>query len=62
MAERLQVLDLSNNQIGPEGGMPALLQACRSLVYLNLSHNPLRSALSVADMPRLNALMLRGRS
>ncbi|MEG8201106.1 DUF6543 domain-containing protein [Pseudomonas sp. 5FOS] len=60
MAERLQVLDLSNNQIGPEGGMPALLQACRSLVYLNLSHNPLRSALSVADMPRLNALMLRG--
>jgi len=60
MAERLQVLDLSNNQIGPEGGMPALLHGCRSLVYLNLSHNPLRSALSVAGMPRLNALMLRG--
>lgn len=59
MAARLQVLDLSNNQIGPDGGMPALLQACPSLVYLNLSHNPLRSALSVAGMPRLNVLMLR---
>ncbi|AYG44544.1 hypothetical protein DV532_09665 [Pseudomonas sp. Leaf58] len=60
MAARLQVLDLSNNQIGPDGGMPALLHACHSLVYLNLSHNPLRVALSVTGMPRLNALMLRG--
>lgn len=59
MAARLQVLDLSNNQIGPAGGLTALLPTCRSLVYLNLSHNPLRSALSVAGMPRLNVLMLR---
>jgi hypothetical protein len=59
MAQRLQVLDLSGNQIRMDDSLAEALGVCRQLVYLNLSHNPLQRTFSIAGMPSLNALMLR---
>ncbi|CAK16109.1 NEL-type E3 ubiquitin ligase domain-containing protein [Pseudomonas entomophila] len=56
--EHLQVLDLSSNRITLDAGQTLTLMGCRSLVYLNLSHNPLRRSFSVLGMPKLNALLL----
>ncbi|MFJ4440826.1 NEL-type E3 ubiquitin ligase domain-containing protein [Pseudomonas sp. NPDC089422] len=58
MARRLQVLDLSGNQIHFDGRTTDWLSRCRSLVYLNLSHNPLRRSFSIGQMPHLRALMV----
>ncbi|MBI6951597.1 NEL-type E3 ubiquitin ligase domain-containing protein [Pseudomonas sp. CCOS 191] len=60
LSAHLQVLDLSGNQIALDEGQALVLASCRSLVYLNLSGNPLRRSFSVFGMPRLNALHLRG--
>ena len=59
LAARLQILDVSGNQIQLATGDTDLLDGCRQLVYLNLSHNPLQRTFSVTGMPDLNALMLR---
>ena len=56
--EHLQVLDLSSNRITLDAGQALTLKGCQSLVYLNLSHNPLRRSFSVLGMPKLNALLL----
>ncbi|MCO7519358.1 MULTISPECIES: NEL-type E3 ubiquitin ligase domain-containing protein [unclassified Pseudomonas] len=56
----LRVLDLSDNRITLDGAQAAVLGGCRSLVYLNLSGNPLGDGLSVATMTRLSELHLRG--
>lgn len=58
LAQGLEVLDLSGNQIQLDERMVGWLAGCRSLVYLNLSHNPLQRSFSVAGMRNLNALML----
>ncbi|MEN5304109.1 NEL-type E3 ubiquitin ligase domain-containing protein [Pseudomonas sp. TWI628] len=59
LAARLQMLDVSGNQIRLEAADVELLAGCGQLVYLNLSHNPLQRTFSIAGMPGLNALMLR---
>lgn len=59
LTEHLEVLDLSGNQIALDEGQALVLASCRSLVYLNLSFNPLVRSFSVFGMPRLNALHLR---
>lgn len=59
LAERLEVLDLSGNQIALDEGQALVLASCQSLVYLNLSSNPLGRSFSIFGMPRLNALHLR---
>ncbi|PVZ43664.1 NEL-type E3 ubiquitin ligase domain-containing protein [Pseudomonas sp. CC120222-01a] len=59
LAARLNILDVSGNQIHLEAEDVDLLVGCRQLVYLNLSHNPLQRAFSITGMPGLNALMLR---
>ncbi|MFG0820916.1 NEL-type E3 ubiquitin ligase domain-containing protein [Pseudomonas sp. GLN_3] len=58
LAQKLEVLDLSGNQITLDQGQALVLADCRSLVYLNLSDNPLRRAFSVQAMTELNALYL----
>lgn len=58
MAPQLKVLDLSGNQIRLDGRAKHLLARCRSLIYLNLSHNPLRQPFSIAQMQNLHVLML----
>lgn len=58
LAQRLEVLDLSGNQIALDESQALVLAGCRSLVYLNLSDNPLRRAFSVFAMTELNALHL----
>ncbi|MFK0094493.1 NEL-type E3 ubiquitin ligase domain-containing protein [Pseudomonas sp. NPDC090592] len=58
LAQRLEVLDLSGNQIVLDEGQALVLAGCRSLVYLNLSDNPLRRAFSIFAMTELNALHL----
>ncbi|MDF9619180.1 NEL-type E3 ubiquitin ligase domain-containing protein [Pseudomonas entomophila] len=58
LSERLEVLDLSSNRITLDAGQALILAGCRSLIYLNLSRNPLRRPFSVLGMPRLNALLL----
>lgn len=56
---QLEVLDLSGNQIALDEGQALVLASCQSLVYLNLSFNPLGRSFSVFGMPRLNALHLQ---
>ncbi|MCP8633263.1 NEL-type E3 ubiquitin ligase domain-containing protein [Pseudomonas mosselii] len=56
--EQLEVLDLSGNRITLDAEQERILANCRALIYLNLSHNPLRRSFSVRGMPRLNALLL----
>ncbi|WP_043202021.1 NEL-type E3 ubiquitin ligase domain-containing protein [Pseudomonas putida] len=58
LAQRLEVLDLSGNQIVLDESQALILAGCRSLVYLNLSDNPLGRAFSVFAMTELNALHL----
>ena len=58
LVQKLEVLDLSGNQIALDQGQALVLADCRSLVYLNLSDNPLRRAFSVLAMTELNALFL----
>lgn len=58
LVQRLEVLDLSGNQIVLDQSQALILADCRSLVYLNLSDNPLRRAFSVLAMSELNALHL----
>ncbi|AFK67345.1 hypothetical protein A210_17280 [Pseudomonas putida SJTE-1] len=58
LVQKLEVLDLSGNQITLDQGQALVLADCRSLVYLNLSDNPLRRAFSVQAMTELNALYL----
>ncbi|HDS1707706.1 NEL-type E3 ubiquitin ligase domain-containing protein [Pseudomonas putida] len=58
LVQKLEVLDLSGNQIALDQGQALVLADCRSLVYLNLSDNPLRRAFSVQAMTELNALYL----
>ncbi|MFK3818635.1 NEL-type E3 ubiquitin ligase domain-containing protein [Pseudomonas sp. NPDC089407] len=58
LAERLEVLDLCGNQIRLDGRATDLLARCRSLVYLNLSDNPLRRRFSLQQMQQLRVLML----
>ena len=58
LAERLEVLDLCGNQIHLDGRATDLLASCRSLVYLNLSDNPLRRGFSLQQMQGLRVLML----
>ena len=60
LTAQLQVLDLSGNQISLDEGQALVLASCRSLVYLNLSANPLGRSFSVFGMPELNALHLKG--
>ncbi|MFT0519744.1 NEL-type E3 ubiquitin ligase domain-containing protein [Pseudomonas faucium] len=60
LAQQLEVLDLSDNQIVLDEGQALVLAGCSSLVYLNLSANPLGRTLSIYGMPRLNALYLQG--
>ncbi|MBO9548562.1 NEL-type E3 ubiquitin ligase domain-containing protein [Pseudomonas sp.] len=59
MAQRLRILDLSGNQVSLNDFGVDLLASCQRLIYLNLSHNPLQRVISIAQMPSLNALMLR---
>lgn len=59
LSERLEVLDLSGNKIALDEGQALVLAGCRSLVYLNLSFNPLGRSFSLFGMPRLNSLHLR---
>ena len=58
LAQKLEVLDLSGNQLVLDDSQALVLAGCRSLVYLNLSDNPLRRAFSVFAMTELNALHL----
>jgi len=58
LAQKLEVLDLSGNQIALDESQALILAGCRSLVYLNLSDNPLGRAFSVFAMTELNALHL----
>lgn len=58
LASQLEVLDVSGNQISLDGRATDLLARSRSLVYLNLSHNPLRLAFSIVEMQSLRTLML----
>ncbi|CAI3799733.1 hypothetical protein DBADOPDK_02366 [Pseudomonas sp. MM223] len=58
LAGQLEVLDLSGNQIALDEEQALGLASCQSLVYLNLSSNPLGTSFSVSGMPRLNALHL----
>ncbi|UBM27004.1 hypothetical protein K8374_08600 [Pseudomonas sp. p1(2021b)] len=58
-ASQLQVLDLSGNRIVLNTLQAERISRCRSLVYLNLSGNPLYTAPSIADMSDLNTLLLR---
>ncbi|MGE8058824.1 NEL-type E3 ubiquitin ligase domain-containing protein [Pseudomonas sp. NPDC089547] len=58
LAQRLEVLDLSSNQLVLDASQALILAGCRALVYLNLSENPLRSAFSIFAMTELNALHL----
>ncbi|RWU19124.1 hypothetical protein DM813_22675 [Pseudomonas alkylphenolica] len=60
LAQQLEVLDLSGNEIALDEGQALVLASCSSLVYLNLSDNPLAMSFSIFGMPRLNALYLRG--
>ncbi|CAM3129769.1 NEL-type E3 ubiquitin ligase domain-containing protein [Pseudomonas plecoglossicida] len=60
LCQQLDVLDLSGNQIALDEGQALVLASCSSLVYLNLSGNPLARSFSIFGMPRLNALYLRG--
>lgn len=60
LTQRLEVLDLSGNQIVLDESQALILAACRSLVYLNLSDNPLGRAFSVFAMTELHALHLSG--
>ncbi|WP_252089273.1 NEL-type E3 ubiquitin ligase domain-containing protein [Pseudomonas sp. MWU13-3659] len=59
LTAHLEVLDLTGNQIALEEGHALVLASCQSLVYLNLSFNPLGRSFSVFGMPRLNALHLQ---
>jgi len=58
-AGQLQILDLLGNDISLDEDQVRRVERCRSLVYLNLSENPLYVAPSVIDMPALNTLKLR---
>ncbi|QXH33400.1 dermonecrotic toxin domain-containing protein [Pseudomonas muyukensis] len=55
----LRVLDFSDNRITLDGAQAAVLGGCKSLVYLNLSGNPLGDGLSVTTMTQLSELHLR---
>lgn len=55
----LQCLDLYGNRIALDPGQSTILANCESLVYLNLSHNPLGRTFSVHAMPHLAELHLR---
>ncbi|MFT0868066.1 NEL-type E3 ubiquitin ligase domain-containing protein [Pseudomonas sp. CAM1A] len=55
----LRVLDLSDNRITLDSAQAATLSTCRSLVYLNLSGNPLGGSLSVLTMTQLSELHVR---
>lgn len=59
LRERLRVLDLSDNKIRLDSEQVQLLNECKSLVYLNLSRNPLNQQFSVTGMDRLTTLVLR---
>ncbi|MFJ4349757.1 NEL-type E3 ubiquitin ligase domain-containing protein [Pseudomonas sp. NPDC089428] len=56
---RLQSLDLYDNQIELDPFQSTLLASCESLLYLNLSRNPLRANFSVQAMRDLVELRLR---
>lgn len=56
---RLRSLDLYDNQIELDPSQSTLLASCESLLYLNLSRNPLRANFSVQAMRDLVELRLR---
>lgn len=56
---QLRIIDLSDNKIRLDAEQIYLLNGCRSLVYLNLSRNPLHLEFSVTGMPRLATLVVR---
>lgn len=58
MAARLKVLDLSGNQLRMDEPLHSALARAGSLVYLNLSHNPLARAFALEGMPDLRTLLL----
>ncbi|MBF8720261.1 NEL-type E3 ubiquitin ligase domain-containing protein [Pseudomonas guariconensis] len=55
---KLNVLDLSNNKIDLDGIQSTWVSRCRSLVYLNMSNNPLGRAPDIRSLPMLNTLLL----
>jgi hypothetical protein len=55
----LRVLDLSHNRITLDAAQAAVLAGCRSLVYLNLSGNPLGGVFTVGTMLQLCELHVR---
>ena len=57
---RLEELDVYGNHIALDGEQAVMLSRCRSLRSLNLSFNPLGRVFSVADIPHLRRLHLRG--
>lgn len=59
LRKRLRVLDLSDNKISLDTEQVQLINECKSLVYLNLSRNPLHQRFSVTGMRRLATLVLR---
>lgn len=58
MAARLKVLDLSGNQLRMDESLLGVLAHANSLVYLNLSHNPLARTFALQGMPDLGTLLL----
>ncbi|WP_343595031.1 NEL-type E3 ubiquitin ligase domain-containing protein [Pseudomonas sp.] len=58
MAARLKVLDLSGNQLRMNEPLHGVLAHAGSLVYLNLSHNPLGRSFALQGMPDLSTLLL----
>lgn len=57
--ERLRIIDLSDNKIRLDAEQVNLINGCKSLMYLNLSRNPLHLEFSVSGMPNLATLVLR---
>ena len=56
---KLRVVDFTNNRISMDQAQTSTLGACTSLVYLNLSNNPLGRTFSVVGMSQLSELRLR---
>lgn len=55
---QLTSLDLSGNRIKLDGQQVEVLESCTALLYLNLSHNPLKVGFSISRMPELRTLLL----
>lgn len=56
---QLQVLDLSDNEISLDGIQSTWVSFCKSLVYLNLSNNPLGMTPGIKIMRDLQTLILK---